>query len=510
MYFEESKIQMPLIKWVSSTKDNQIIFFVSFMYISLQFLILKYLYPLPNFLPDSYSYILAAGTNQDINLWPIGYSKVLRFISSITHSHVFLVLIQYLLLNLAILYLIFTLKYIFKTNRTLTVVLLCLSLINPLTFYICNFVSSDGLFSALSITWFTQLIWIWRSPSYRLLLIHGLILFLAFSIRFNSIYYPLVSVLLLVISKTNIKLKLAGSLICILVISFFIVHSYNQYLKITGMKQIAAFGGWQLASNALYSYANVPSTERKPVPKKFEKLHQIVNKHIDSLSKLRYRPDSTIGIYYLWNETAPLKLNMGSYRPKDTLIDGFKKWIMMGPDYAEYGIYLIKTYPTYYLRYFLLPNIRNYYAPETEFLGITNMGKDSLDQVARDWFMIKGKYTVSRFDDKRIIFTEAYPIFLAIINIAFVLSFISFWLLKGSTKTGKMFCRLVKLTMIIWLLNLAFSVVASPIVLRYQIFPLFFTTLISIPLISFIIKESRSPDFTLNEKESKYSPFSYQ
>lgn len=69
----------------------------------LLFVIIK-LYPFPNFLPDSYSYIDAAYNNVNINMWPVGYSKFLRLISVFNRSDTGLVIVQYVLLQLAILF----------------------------------------------------------------------------------------------------------------------------------------------------------------------------------------------------------------------------------------------------------------------------------------------------------------------------------------------------------------------------------------------------------------------
>src|SRR5689334_1714580 len=55
---------------------------------SIQFIIFKILYPFPDFISDSYSYIYTAATHANVGLWPIGYSKFLWLIHSIWYNDV--------------------------------------------------------------------------------------------------------------------------------------------------------------------------------------------------------------------------------------------------------------------------------------------------------------------------------------------------------------------------------------------------------------------------------------
>ena len=70
--------------WLRNDPENKRCLLISVPVIIVQFIWFKCYYPDPNFLPDSYSYLEAALTNQDINMWPIGYSKFLRLFSCFT------------------------------------------------------------------------------------------------------------------------------------------------------------------------------------------------------------------------------------------------------------------------------------------------------------------------------------------------------------------------------------------------------------------------------------------
>src|SRR5258708_22919926 len=77
------------------------------------FLLFKFLYPYPDLFMDSYWYIYAAEAHLNISIWPIGYSKFLTLVHSITSSAGVLVSLQYVLLQSSLLYLAFTLFYFY-------------------------------------------------------------------------------------------------------------------------------------------------------------------------------------------------------------------------------------------------------------------------------------------------------------------------------------------------------------------------------------------------------------
>lgn len=485
--------QVPLKLWFWQSREQRLLLALAGIAVLVQLMWFKYLYPYPNFLPDSYSYLDAAHNNQFINMWPIGYSWFLRLFSCFTNSHTALVVCQYLLLQASILYLLFTLAYLLPTGKLTLRILLCCSVLNPLLFHVSNFVSSDSLFATLSLIWLSQLLWIIYKPEIRLLIIHAIVLLLVFTVRYNALYYPLVSLLVISTGRARLQTKLAGAAAIVLLLGGFIGRTIYKYQAITGTTQFSGFSGWQLASNALFAYAHVPPEARKLTPEKFQTLHSITDRHMDSLNKLTLRPDSTLGIYYLWNEQAPLKKYIHQYYSNDSTIDGFKQWASMGPVYRQYGTYLIRQYPQAFARYYLWPNLGNYYSPEAEFLAMYNMGLDSIEPIATMWFKLKSNKVHSAFRDKKIKIGNILPVLLAATNLAFIVSFISFIFLDGLKKGSRLFIQCLWLMFLIWICNAGFSVLASPIVLRYQAFPMITTFAFMLLLLRYIIQESRSP-----------------
>ncbi|SFD20352.1 hypothetical protein SAMN05518672_1011025 [Chitinophaga sp. CF118] len=480
-------------QYIWHDRENRISLLLSVIAALILFFIFKRLYPFPNFLPDSYSYIDAAFNNVNINMWPVGYSKFLRFISVFNRSDTGMALIQYLLLQASILFFLFTIRYLLHPGKWVMRILFAFLVLNPLWFYISNFVSSDALFAALSLLWFTSLFWILYLPNLRMLILHALVLGYVFSVRYNALYYPIISILVILLAKGTGKAKLYSLLIILVPVSWFVIYTSWTYKEKTGVFQFSAFGGWQLGSNALFMYAHVPTAATSPVPAKFKKIHQITTKHMDSLRHVKQRPDNELGIYYLWDEKAPLKIYMAQKYARDSTTPYLKRWSSVAPLYAQYGAWLIKQHPSAYVQYYLLPNLVNYYSPSPEFLAIDNMGKDSVDQGAVMWFGYKKNKVTSLSKDRKIILTAFFPPILAMINIIFFLGFLGFMFLGGFRNVDTYYKKALLIMLLVWVSNLAFSVLASPIVLRYQAFPFIITLAFGGLMLGYVVKESFTP-----------------
>ncbi|HMI60262.1 MAG TPA: hypothetical protein VK518_05120 [Puia sp.] len=68
--------------------------------------------------------------------------------------------------------------------------------------------------------------------------------------------------------------------------------------------------------------------------------------------------------------------------------------------------------------------------------------------------------------------TTWYPVFSTVVNIVFILGLVSMLILGVIRRKDYGLPQLVGLILGFWLLNASFSIFASPIVLRYQYFPL--------------------------------------
>ncbi|NII27764.1 hypothetical protein HB364_21960 [Pseudoflavitalea sp. X16] len=475
-------------QWLIQIKENRLLLWLSTTIIILSFTCLKILYPYPNFIPpDSHSYIEAASQNKTINVWPTGYSKFLRLASCFTNSHFILVLLQYLLLQSSLLYLLFTVQYWLSLHKRAFLVILVCSLINPLLPHISNFVSSDCLFTALSLLWLTQLIWIIFRPGMLLLISHAFVLLLALMIRHNALYYPVISLLAIWLTQVPPALKRTGATAIVLLLSTYIGYTQFQYEKLSGKVQYSPFGGWQLAANALNGYAYAEPAPKR-IPFKFRPLHTITNRHIDSLRRLKKRPDASIGIYYLWNDQSPLQQYLRENKHKqDSGTSPFKQWAALGPLYGAYGRFLIAKHPAPFLRHFIWPNLKSYYSPPTGFMGYYNLGRRTVPPVVVSWFGWKNNQLPSYFNDKKIQTAEVFPLLLPILHLAFFIGFLILLFAAGFRTSLRYAHGLLWWIFLIWGVNMCFSVCSAPIELRYQLFSMIMTLIFCIVLIERIV-----------------------
>src|SRR5262249_38532845 len=151
-------------------------------------------------------------------------------------SDTFLVTIQYVLVQGASLGLILWLRRWCSLPRSAIWVLFAFLALNPLIPYICNYVSSDALFIALSLIWLTVLLELLRSPSWRWLIVQVVLLFMIFHLRYMAMYYPAVAALtVLLAKKAKPVLKLAGVAASIGVIAGSILLVRQITLRATGV-----------------------------------------------------------------------------------------------------------------------------------------------------------------------------------------------------------------------------------------------------------------------------------
>jgi hypothetical protein len=456
--------------------------------IVIQFSIFKYFYPYASYIHgDSFSYLNTAYYNLDINTYMVGYSRFIRLFSVFTNSDTALVSFQYLFIQSSAIFLLFTLFYFYRIRSVIQIVLLCFIVFNPLFWHLGNLISSDCFFASLSLVWFALLLWIINRPSVPTIIWHALVLFLAFTVRYNALIYPFISAGVFSLSKLSIRQKVmgigTGSLLCLL----FVFYTSYKYKQLTGYWQYSPFSGWQMANNAMYAYRYVDSVDRKPVPKKFQELDNMIREFFDSTRDTKKYPTETAmaSTFYMWSPGMPLFKYRNKLFAKDSTAKELKKWASMGPFYKEYGVLIIKKYPWHYLRYFTWPNANKYYAPPVEFMESFNSGKDWVPRVAKNWFGYKSTKLKTRTKNLEVHVLDFYPILSGIINVVMLLGLISFASLKGFADKNPLRYAIM-LGGTIWLLNAGFTIVASSAALRFQSFPIILTTTFTVILIDWI------------------------
>ena len=465
--------------YIFNNSWNKALLWVAAIGVLLQFSIFKHFYPDAGFINgDSYVYLQTAYFNLDINTYPTGYSKFLRLLSTFTTSDLVLVALQYLIVQCSILFFFFSFTFFYRPGKFTQGIVFSFLIFNPIFLYLSNYVLSDALFIPLSITWFTLLIWIINRPTIRLLLLQSLVLYLAFTVRYNALFYPFVASLAILLSHSRVRYKIIGIATSFLFIGVFMFFTSTKYKALANVHEFSPFTGWQIANNAMYAYRYVDGHNVRTVPAEFKELDHMVRSYFDSTRDLKKNPQEALvaSTVYMWDPKSPLQKYMNSKFKKDSSAGSLKRWASVAPLYTSYGKWLIQTYPAAFLEHYIWPNALKYYAPPVEFLDTYNMGIDSVTQLGQVWFHWKNGKVKTLFKDFKVTALDFYPIFIGTLNIIFLVSFIFYLALKKGQKR-KIPATFLWLTGSLWLVNFSFSVFASPIALRFQVFPaLMFTT----------------------------------
>jgi hypothetical protein len=470
---------------------NKTLLWTAGIFTLLQFIVFKYMYPYAGFFDGgSYAYLETAYRNLDVNVYPVGYSKFLRIFSAFTHSDVALVAFQYLLLQCSVLYLFFTLSFIYKPGKIIKTLLFICVTANPLFLYVSNYVTSDALFISLSVLWFTTLLWIIYRPTPRQTYIHALLLLLVFSVRYSALFYPLIAILAFLSSRQSLRKKVNGIALSILAIAGFMYHTSNHYKALTGIRQFSPFSGWQMANNALFAYRYAQNRDLEDMPARFRQLDAMVRIYFDTTRNVLANPQekSTATSWYMWNAKSPLQIYLQkNYQRDSTTIGNLKPWATVAPLYADYSSYLIRKYPLEFARFYLWPNAIKYYVPPIEFLEEYNMGKDSVGAMIQMWFGYKSGKVKTIFKDLKVNVLDFYPVTVAIVNVLFVLGVLGFVLLWGIKQWPSMAVSLLLVSSLL-VINMGFSIFAAPIALRFQIFPLLVALSFCLLLLEYVFK----------------------
>ena len=487
---DESECRESFKAFLFGIKRNRRLGWSILSIIVLQFTVFKYFYPYASYIHgDSFVYIDTAYENLSINTYMIGYSMFLRLLSVFFTSDWLTTFLQYALLQASALFLVLSVFYFYRPARPARVFLLVFTVLNPLFLYMGNMISSDAYFLTLSLTWFALMIWIMHRPSVGIVVAHVLILFIAFTVRYNALIYLFIAVIAFWLSPMKKVLKWKGLGCAAMLIGFFVFQTSSHYKKLTGYWQYSPFAGWQMANNAMYAYRYVDSRKREPVPKKFNTLDNMVRNYFDTTKDIKRHPEQTMlaSTVYMWDPSSPLYAYRNGLFKKDSTATELKKWSSMGPFYNEYGWYLIKTYPKTFAVNFIWPNANKYYAPPVEFLQVFNSGKDSIPEIARYWFHYKTLRITPRTKSLNIHLLDFYPILSGIINLIILFGLFAYWMLSGYKMVGS-FRQYVLLAGATWVLNAGFTIFASSAALRFQSFPIFLTTVSACLLMDWLAK----------------------
>lgn len=446
----------------------------------LLWVLFKCCYPYADFFNDSYTYIQAAVDQAAISYRPIGYSLFLRLIHSMSSSDTLLVTIQFLLVQSASWLLFLTACRYYAPGRLVKALIAIFLLFNPLTYYICNFVSSDALFMSLSLFWLASLMQSMRRPTWRGIIIQWTLLLAIFFTRYAALFYPLVAAISYGWLPRGWRFRLIAMAGSVTIVTAAVVFTREMTIKDTGTLTFSAFSGWQMANNALHLYPWLP-VDSAGLPPETATLGRYVDRYFSREGNALKKKPLGATTTYMWERSSPLHAYFDDYRRlrsslrggADTLqLSYFTAWNRVGPTFGHYGYFLMKRHPVAYSRYYLWPSAKTFFLSPLDVLARYLDGKQEIDPIARDWF----GYHVSR---PRVCsatlqgnICAPYPWLSLILTVAFAVTATTVLVRRELRNRFPTWCAGLRIAAIYLGVNLCFNVFASPSVYRYQALPL--------------------------------------
>jgi hypothetical protein len=293
----------------------------------------------------------------------------------------------------------------------------------------------------------------------------------AFTVRYNALYYPLITALAYLLSCRSGWVKLAGIMLPVLLIAWFVRFTIQKNYEVTGQKQFSIFSGWQLANNALYMF---PYTDayRLQVPEQTRPLHEITKNYFASAAPQQWHQSPADGAYYLRHRAAPLKSYLELLEKKYRFADNIQAWGVVAPTYSTYGEFLIMKYPAAFIQYYIMPNVFTYFFPPLEKLKRYNLGTNEVNPIAAQWFRYPKPAVKAASIDLQGKVLAIFPVLFLLINMALGTGLVWLAVNDGLPLMPKhMKMALIPVCGLI-LVNFFFSVFASPVVFRYQALPM--------------------------------------
>jgi hypothetical protein len=431
-------------------------------FLILHFILLKIFYPHTIVIGDGHHYIRVANNNLEISGWPIGYPKFLAALHAIVRGDWIIAALQYMLLEGVIVYFYFTIRYLLRPGKWVSLLMLAGLLINPFVLFISNYVFSDGPFAALTVCWFTLTLWYLYKPRPVYAFLFVVVMVAAYSIRYYAMFYPLISFPVILFSKTRWWVKLSSiSLACLLFLGFR-WYTESLFEKSIGRREFSPLSGWRLAANALIMYRHLDHRETDTAPPELQTLHRTVLHYLAALPPQEILPDRRLMSY-----PNPLMGYIGVYFGDYVTTPQIQKWASVGKLYGQYGAWLIKKHPAAYLQYFVGQGIEWYLYPKVDITNIFPDGGVPILPETKNWFGTHDDWWAC--STGKFYSITYFPAVVTILNLLFILGVIGFYFCGCHKTAGPLANKVVMLMACFWLIDLLFVICTTPALLRYAL-----------------------------------------
>lgn len=448
------------------------------------FVVYKIVYPFPDLYYDSYHYLHMAEDSSYITVWPIGYPLFLRLLHWITPSPYVLVAIQYMLLQASSFWLLFTFFFIMRPLHCVKVILIAFLVVNPLYYYLANLVSSDILFTILSLAWLTVLLHMMIRVSYWQLLLQGPLLAYLFLVRYQAIYYPLVMLAALLMAETSRFWKILSAVMAFVLLGWIILATKQFNQKRYGNSAFSPQSGWMLANNALYMYPHMTLDTMSFGEDRLRNMDWFVRDFIQKRRAILqgWTPADGPQMMLQYGPMWAYMVAIIQANPGQSVHWYYNR---LGDDWGRYGKLLIRACPIGYVRYFILPNIGAYLFPIQEQFEQYASGRVNMTSFAAKWFDLPNRHIEALWPKGAQYMTEVFRPLFFLINIGFLWAGFVTVRRKRYIKMDMVIRKCLSIAIMSFVGNACLLVLAGPVVMRYQVYAITLGMILLLLMVSY-------------------------
>ncbi|RYD53468.1 MAG: hypothetical protein EOP52_04865 [Sphingobacteriales bacterium] len=319
-----------------------------------------YCYPMPQISWDS-NYYVWQSVHLPPSVRPIGYALFLRIVYAFSTSIYLIEALQFLLYSGSGLLLIYTLAGLNWVRRSWIYVLLMLVLLEPAGLYSCINILSDCLFSGCTLCYVSSLIAFIRTRKSHWFYLHLAALAACLQLRHIALFYPVPSIVILLLITTPVTRKLiqigALTLLTVGLYRFDIWRNIRHY----NVAVQTPFSGWTQTNNSLFAVMGLQQ-EGRPFESlnagpELDSLHRYFYEYLDTMS---FQP-LPVTTDFLWTEKSPMVQLERAYAPNHP--EEWGGWYALADRFSRYGSAFQKQYPLAYFQYFIMPNLSSLWVP---------------------------------------------------------------------------------------------------------------------------------------------------
>ena len=351
--------------------------------------VIKYYYPWPALVHDSYDYLSMAQANKFFSLRPFGYSLFLRGVGAFSRSAGAILVAQALVYVLCIGLLLLAVKKYWPPLRLwLFRIVEVVAVLSPSSMYLLNSVLSDALFCCLVFVMIAMaLVWI-KEQSWLALGIYLLGFFAALFVRHSAEFFPAAFIPVFLAQGKPLK-RVISSVLTLAVLLTFCLQMRSLMYESTGYRQVSTgFEGWQLANNAIHVLPHVPELSEDELPENEESafIHQFLYYNYRPYITWRTGGSKYVSADFMWDPNGPLRQTL-KYCTESYQLPPTKVWVDLGThSLKDYGIWLMRKYPKEFFRYYLWPNIKSAFYPYTPEAVFTYIDSHPGNENVTKWF----------------------------------------------------------------------------------------------------------------------------